>query len=862
QILSINDFKTHFGIAYWSENGTLIDTPEKDTYNSLIAASFLWGCVLGAGSVSYLADWIGRKFSIILGGLIFTAGGAVQAASYTLTSLLIARATSGFSVGIMSMCVPLYIAETSPTRIRGALTTVYQLMITFGILIASCINGIILAIVNSNSPVSWRLAFAFQTVPGASLFFVMLFMPRSPRWLAQKERHEEGLAAIAKLRGAEDPDDDEVIVEYRSIMAGVELERKIGKAEWSELLRPGVRKRVAIGIFNQFFQQWTGINFILYYDSFLFRAMGFPDAQANIAFIIVNAFINFISTFPGMWGVERFGRRPLMIYGGMVMTLSHVWAFVFTWLTRNPDQPVPAAAWLALVGIYSFVISFACTWGPVVWTYQSEIFPLRIRAKGTGVSTISNWFWNAVIAQTTIIIFTKLVEGLLLVFAASCFIMTIYAYFFIPETRGKTLEQMDEVFKDSESILPQGVIEWGQGLFSMHINPRNRQPGGTVNEGEETTGEGEGHNRDSSTNLVITTGIEKPRPFKHASPVTGRGGKTAIVSAMKRRKPPVPDAVLEPGLYDGSGEVTEMQDLSGTVPTPASMARGSSDLLIDGRGGSVVGIPESVSGVNSSSSSVSAGLYQQQQQAYQQQQQIIQQHQQQQQHLQQQQPRGGPVDPSLLSDDVAPMSIISATTPSQMHRMLGTTASASPRPSHQTHHSSAYSELSHSNATDAPSLMTIPASPFQSQSPSLFPMRRQPQSQSQNVGLPPSLQQQPQQQQHQPRLHYTVDATPVSALVASLEEQVSGRGGNGEYQQYDDEDDEDAFAEYARRVQMANAAAAVAGGRNGQGRADPRAEFGSEYFAQSHDDGGHENGYYEDHSAVDGWRGDVDESRR
>ncbi|KAI9356517.1 hypothetical protein DFJ73DRAFT_822895 [Zopfochytrium polystomum] len=497
QILSITSFLFYFKIfgppdnynpdAYYDpEDLQILSTTDRD--KGLVTSSFLYGCVVGAAAVSLLADVIGRKFSIILGGIIYTAGGCLQAAAVNFPTFLFGRGMSGMSVGIMSMSVPLYIAETAPTAIRGRLTTVYQLMITFGILVASCVNGIIVSVMGRKYDLAWRLALALQVVPGLTLLILMLPMPRSPRWLAEKGFHAEGQRVIARLRGFEDEDEDEVVVEYRSIMAGVEYERRIGTAGWTHLLRKGVRRRLVFGVVNQFFQQWTGINVILYYGYDLFKQLKFGNVNSSVVFIIVNAFINFAFTLPGMWGVERFGRRPLFIFGGMAMCFAYCIVFVFSTLAPAGQ----GYAWVAVLGIYTFTISFACTWGPVVWTYQSEIFPLRIRAKGTGLSTMSNWIWNAVIAQIQPSLSTSLHINLYLIFVGTCFLMTIYAWKFIPETRGKTLEDMDEVFKDGEAVLPSQGLEWSAtvaALFTMRgYRSRSRQDHGHAASGDAPAG--------------------------------------------------------------------------------------------------------------------------------------------------------------------------------------------------------------------------------------------------------------------------------------------------------------------------------------------------------------------------------------
>ncbi|KAI8853674.1 hypothetical protein BC829DRAFT_275101 [Chytridium lagenaria] len=466
QILSMRTFNVTFGLTTCSNihiPSTCYDVPESDFRKGLITSSFLFGCIIGAGVVSVLADKLGRKLVIMLGGFLFTLGGAVQTFTFTIELLISSRVLSGISIGILSMSVPLYISETSPPNIRGRLTTIYQLMITFGIFMASCVNGVILTVVPEESNLLWRLAFAMQMIPGAVLFFVMLRMPRSPRWLAEKGRHEQGLATVARLRGM-DVNDRAVEVEYGAIRAGIEFERQIGAASWSELIKPGVRRRLMIGIVNQLFQQWTGINVILYYGSSLFHNLGFQVDLSSKVFVIVNAFINLISTFPGMWGVERFGRRPLLIWGGIGMMISHVIVFAFGYISQNFPKSYAWLSWFAIFGIYTFTLSFACTWGPVVWTYQSEIFPLRIRAKGTGLSTMSNWFWNFMIALIAPTVFTHIRFFFYLVFAGCCFLMTLWAMQFIPETRGRTLEEMDDVFGDNMAVISTGEWDWRYDL--------------------------------------------------------------------------------------------------------------------------------------------------------------------------------------------------------------------------------------------------------------------------------------------------------------------------------------------------------------------------------------------------------------
>ncbi|KAJ3088880.1 High-affinity glucose transporter rgt2 [Phlyctochytrium bullatum] len=362
------------------------------------------------------------------------------------------------------MVVPLYIAESAPPQIRGRLTTVFQLMITFGIFIAHCINATIFVSVDKESSTMWRLALGMQMLPAVFLVIAVCFIPLSPRWLAEKDRHDEGIAVIAKLR-SKDVNNADVIAEYDSIRQSIEMERRVGNASWVELFTPGVARRVAIAIVNQAFQQYTGINVILQYSNTVFKNIGFDNVDTDfssvVTFPVANAFINFVATFPGMWAVERFGRRPLLILGGALMGLAHALVYGFITAASNGTKSM---SWGAVFAIYLFFFAFASTWGPVVWAYQSEIFPLRVRAKGTGVGTMSNWTFNTIVGYTFPIMFKALNKQPVVywVYAASCIASAVWAFVAVPETKGKTLEDMDEIFGAPRRDTAEGAIEVGQ----------------------------------------------------------------------------------------------------------------------------------------------------------------------------------------------------------------------------------------------------------------------------------------------------------------------------------------------------------------------------------------------------------------
>ncbi|KAJ3078641.1 hypothetical protein HK102_004347 [Quaeritorhiza haematococci] len=459
QILGMEDFGLRFGLKEVNTTTLLIQkTKSEADIKGWVTSTFLMGCVLGAIIVSMMADGLGRKWSILIGGFMFAAGGLVQTLANAIAALYGGRVISGIGIGILSMVVPLYISETAPTEVRGRMIAVQQLMITIGIFIASCINSIILTQLSGD--IEWRLAMGMQVIPGSLLVLIIIFMPYSPRWLMSRQRETEAVQILAKLR-AQDVNSATVQTEFHDIKAGIELEKQVGNADWPELLKPGIINRVLIAFVLQTFQQWTGINVILYYAGDLFSRMGFGNANATVGFVIANSFINFISTFPGMYLIERVGRRKLLIWGGFGMGIAHFCVCLFTGLSKGGSVFL---AWLAVFSVYTFIVFFSSTWGPVVWVYQSEIFPLRIRAKGTGVATVANWSWNAVIAKVTPLIIEHIDFYTYTIFGSMGIAMAVFTILFVPETMGKSLEDMDEIFgQGAKSPAARGSADVKEG---------------------------------------------------------------------------------------------------------------------------------------------------------------------------------------------------------------------------------------------------------------------------------------------------------------------------------------------------------------------------------------------------------------
>ncbi|KAJ3128483.1 hypothetical protein HK098_004378 [Nowakowskiella sp. JEL0407] len=439
QVLPMSDFGHTFG--YFDAKGNVPPGNENQAADlqAWITTAFTIGCFFGAMGSSRVADIISRRYAILVGATLFVIGGILQATSLVLAQLIVGRAISGISIGFASMTVPLYISEVSPTQIRGAMIAVYQLMITLGIFIATAVNsGVILAY--RNTQLEWKLALGIQVIPGAILGGLVMILPYSPRWLMMNKRDEEARVVLAKVIA----EPELIEKEFNHIKDSVMLEEKIGQGSWAELFGKGVRNRAIIGYLIQFFQQWTGVNVILYYGPTLFKGIGFPEEQTSIGLPLANTAFFVVGTLPGMYWIDRYGRKKLLIYGALVMAISHILVCIFVGQARVN----PALGWGAIIFVYTYIIGFAATWGPVAWVYQSEIFPLRVRARGTGLCTMSNWMWNAVVGNTALRFFEKNVLDYYayLVYGVACIIMLVFVHFFVPETMNKSLEDMDEIF--------------------------------------------------------------------------------------------------------------------------------------------------------------------------------------------------------------------------------------------------------------------------------------------------------------------------------------------------------------------------------------------------------------------------------
>ena len=417
---------------------TGLTTNNTSLVTSILSAGTFFGALLGAP----LSDIFGRRIGLHMAMLVFCAGVAMQTGASPGQSgfhLLVAgRAIAGLGVGIVSTIVPMYQSECAPRWIRGAIVSGYQWAITIGLLLASIVTYSTSNRVDTGAyriPIAVQIAFAIIMSTG------LLFLPESPRWLVKKGHHEKAAHSLARLNSS-DIDDPIVRTELADIQTNLEIELTHGNGSYADCFKFGPRKhflRTMTGIWLQAFQQLTGVNFVFYYGTTFFKAA--VPSQGNVfLFSVATNVVNVAMTIPGMYWMERVGRRNLLIFGALWMCVCELIVAVLG-VTTDPNTNSSAGG--ALVAfVCLFIAGFASTWGPAAWVVCGEIFPLAIRAKALSLCTASNWLWNFGIGYATPYLVNaptpaqggaNLGTKVFFIWFATCLSCALFAFLFIYE---------------------------------------------------------------------------------------------------------------------------------------------------------------------------------------------------------------------------------------------------------------------------------------------------------------------------------------------------------------------------------------------------------------------------------------------
>jgi sugar porter (SP) family MFS transporter len=384
-----------------------------------------------------MADRLGRRVTIIAAAILFVIGALCESLAPGTPVLVVGRLVVGFGVGVASVAAPLYASELAPARVRGRMISLYQLAITMGIFIAYFADYLL------THGDRWRLMLGISAVPAFLLFVAILPLPDSPRWFVKVGRHDEARAALDKVE--QDRDIDAELAEME------ELNRNEAAGGWKAVFAPTWRKPLMIGVVLAVLQQFTGINAIIYYADKIFAAAGYASpASQSLATLWAIGAVNVISTFVAVVWVDRFGRKPLLIAGsaGMFVSLVVVGAMFEELGPGSHAGGGSTTGIVTLVGLVVFIASFAFSLGPVVWTIINEIFPSHIRGKAVAVATGANWFSAWLVAQFFLSLVSLITEaGTFWLFAAFCVATLVFVQRMVPETKGRTLEELELLWR-------------------------------------------------------------------------------------------------------------------------------------------------------------------------------------------------------------------------------------------------------------------------------------------------------------------------------------------------------------------------------------------------------------------------------
>ncbi|KAG8926096.1 hypothetical protein FRC03_009544 [Tulasnella sp. 419] len=429
-------------------NGKIgISTSTESLVVSILSAGTFFGALLAAP----MGDLMGRKWGLVGACVVFSVGVALQMAATAIPLYTVGRVGAGLGVGMVSCLVPMYQSECSPKWIRGAVVSCYQWAITIGILLASVVNN---ATKDRTDMASWRIPTGVQFIWAAILAAGMFVLPESPRYLIKRGREEDAAKALARLLSAS-PHDPEVAAELNEIRANLRAEEELGESSYLDCFKPTHNKilfRTLTGIFLQAWQQLTGINFIFYYGTTFFVRSGIRNPFIiSIATNVVNVGM----TVPGIWLVDRAGRRRLLLIGALGMLICE---FIVAIVGVTVSETNMAGQKVLIAFICIYIAFFAATWGPIAWVVTGEIFPLNVRAKAMSMSTASNWLWNFGIGYATPYLVNpgegnaNLGVKVFFIWGSTCVGCLVFTYFCIPETKGLSLEAIDVLYQNTTPI--------------------------------------------------------------------------------------------------------------------------------------------------------------------------------------------------------------------------------------------------------------------------------------------------------------------------------------------------------------------------------------------------------------------------
>lgn len=403
----------------------------------LITSSVMLGAIFGGASAGSLSDKFGRRNMILASAVIFVVGSLLSAMSPDNGTifLIISRTILGIAVGAASALVPAYMSEMAPAKIRGRLSGINQVMIASGILISYIIDFLLKGLPET---MAWRMMLGLAAVPAIILFFGVLVLPESPRFLIKMKRYDEAKKVLSFIRRPE-----EIEKEFEQISETVELEGKIQHTySWASLISKKYRPIVIAGVGIAAFQQFSGANAIFYYIPLIVEKATGHAASEALMWPIIQGVINVSGALIFLIIADKFNRKTLFKVGGVVMGLSFILPAV---LNNFVDSQTSSALMLIFLSIY--VLFYSCTWAPLTWVLVGEMFPLAIRGRASGVASSSCWIGSFLVGLLFPVMTASLAQEIVFaIFGVICLLSVFFIHYMVPETRGKTLEEIEQSF--------------------------------------------------------------------------------------------------------------------------------------------------------------------------------------------------------------------------------------------------------------------------------------------------------------------------------------------------------------------------------------------------------------------------------
>ncbi|KAI7476008.1 general substrate transporter, partial [Hortaea werneckii] len=428
--------------------GSDLSAETRSTYQGIAVAAYNLGCFLGAVFTIFVGNPLGRKKTIFIGSIIMTVGALLQCTSYDLPQFVVGRIVTGWGNGMNTSTVPTWQSETAQSHKRGPLVMIEGMLITAGITISYWINfGF--SYIGTNE-VAWRFPLAFQIVIALIIFGSIMNLPESPRWLVMQGRHDEAMEVLTYMND-KPADDPALITEFQAVLATVEEMSKGSFRSLFDMSEYREFHRVCLAYVNQMFQQISGINLITYYAPTLYSRVGLGTGHLPKLLAACNGTEYLLAAFIPIFIIEKTGRRLLMLIGAFGMAASMAVLSGTNWALRNNGDK--QAGYTQAAFLFIFNSFFAIGWLGMTWLYPAEIVPLKIRAPTNALSTSANWIFNFMVVMITPVAFETIHHNTYTIFAViNGGLILPVTYFFFPETKQRSLEEMDEIFKKSSNV--------------------------------------------------------------------------------------------------------------------------------------------------------------------------------------------------------------------------------------------------------------------------------------------------------------------------------------------------------------------------------------------------------------------------